>query len=49
MANPMEFFAENTEAFFCRNDFFPFTRDELKRYDPETFALVEKLWSSAPK
>jgi len=49
MANPMEFFAENTEAFFGRNDFFPFTRDELKKYDPETFALVEKLWRSTLK
>jgi hypothetical protein len=45
MTDPQEFFAENTEAFFSRNDFFPFTRDELKQHDPETFALLEKLWS----
>lgn len=45
MTNPQEFFAENTEAFFSRNDFFPFTRAELKQYDPETFALLEKLWN----
>ena len=44
MTNPQEFFAENTEAFFSRNDFFPFTRAELKECDPETFALLEKLW-----
>jgi hypothetical protein len=44
MNNPQEFFAENTEAFFSRNDFFPFTRAELKQHDPETLALLEKLW-----
>ena len=44
MTNPQEFFAENTEAFFSRNDFFPFTRTELKQGDPETFALLERLW-----
>lgn len=45
MTNPQEFFAENTEAFFSRNDFFPFTRDELKQHDPEMFNLLARLWS----
>jgi hypothetical protein len=49
MANPMEYFAECTEAFFTRNDYFPFTRPELKQLDPEMYALLEKLWSSTPK
>lgn len=44
MTDPMEYFAENSEAFFSRNDFFPFTRDELKQHDPEMFALLAKLW-----
>ena len=44
MTDPMEYFAETTEAFFSRNDFFPFTRDELKKLDPEMFALLGKLW-----
>lgn len=44
LTNPQEFFAENTEAFFRRNDFFPFTRAELKQHDPETFALLGQLW-----
>ncbi|MHC1767108.1 MAG: hypothetical protein AB9869_22870 [Verrucomicrobiia bacterium] len=44
MNNPMEYFAETTEAFFSRNDFFPFTRDELQAHDPEMFTLLEKLW-----
>jgi hypothetical protein len=44
MTNAMEYFAETTEAYFSRNDFFPFTRDELLRHDPEMHALLEKLW-----
>jgi hypothetical protein len=44
MTNAQEYFAETTEAFFSRNDFFPFTRDELKPHDPEMFALLTKLW-----
>ncbi len=45
MENPQEYFAESTEACFSRNDFFPFTRAELKQHDPEMFALLEKLWN----
>lgn len=48
MTNPMEYFAESTEAFFGRNDFFPFTHDELKRHDPEMFSLLQRLWSIDP-
>ena len=44
MTNPMEYFAESTEAFFSRNDFFPFTRDELKQHDPEMEKLLSKFW-----
>jgi hypothetical protein len=44
MSNPQEYFAESTEAFFTRNDFFPYTRDELKRHDPEMFELLKTLW-----
>ena len=44
MTNPMEYFAESTEAFFSRNDFFPFTHDELKQHDPEMEQLLAKLW-----
>ena len=48
MTNPQEYFAECTEAYFTRNDFFPFTREELKQHDPEMFALLEKLWGVQP-
>lgn len=44
MTNPMEYFAESTEAFFSRNDFFPFTRNELKQHDPEMENLLARLW-----
>ena len=44
MMNAKEYFAECTEAYFTRNDFFPFTREELQQHDPEMFALLEKLW-----
>jgi hypothetical protein len=47
MTTPMEYFAETTEAFFGRNDFFPFTRDELKKHDPAIFELLGKLWQVA--
>jgi hypothetical protein len=40
----MEFFAESTEAFFTRNDFFPFNRNELHAADPETEKLIGRLW-----
>jgi hypothetical protein len=46
LSNLMEFFAESTEAFFSRNDFFPFTRDELKRHDPETEQMLGSLWGT---
>ena len=44
MTTAMEYFAETTEAYFSRNDFFPFNREELLRHDPEMHALLEKLW-----
>lgn len=46
LTNPMEYFAECTEAFFSTNDFFPFTRDQLAKHDPTMFALLQKLWGA---
>lgn len=42
--NDQEFFAEMSEAYFGRNDFFPFTREELRAHDPATFAVIEAAW-----
>ena len=44
MTNPMEYFAESTEAFFSRNDYYPFNHAELKKHDPEMERLLARLW-----
>lgn len=49
MTNAKEYFAECSEAFFTRNDFFPFIREELQQHDPEMFALLAKLWGTSLK
>jgi hypothetical protein len=42
--NQQEYFAEQTEAFFGTNDFFPFVKAELREHDPQMHELLEKLW-----
>ena len=42
-----EYFAEGTEAYFYRNDFYPFVRAELKEYDPKLHDLLEEIWGPA--
>jgi len=42
--NHKEYFAESTEAYFYRNDFYPFVRAELKEHDPKTHDLMERIW-----
>ena len=44
MNNPQEYFAELSEAYFGTNDFQPFVRPELRRFDPRGFAMVESAW-----
>lgn len=39
-----EYFAELTEAYFGKNDFFPFNREELRRHDPEGYRVIKKMW-----
>jgi hypothetical protein len=46
--NPMEYFAEATEAYFGTNDFYPFIRAELKQHDPGIAALLARLWGTDP-
>lgn len=45
MTSPQEYFAEGTEAYFDRNDFFPFDRAELKQTDLELFLLLDLVWN----
>ena len=47
--NEKEYFAEATEAFFGTNDFYPFTRAELKEHDPEMFKLLCEVWEVGAK
>jgi alpha-galactosidase len=49
LTNPMEFFAEMTEAYFGHNDFFPFNRAELQREEPAVYELLAKIWGPATK
>jgi len=42
--NHKEYFAEGTEAYFYRNDFYPFVRAELKQHDPVLHDLLEDIW-----
>jgi len=44
MTNCKEYFAETTESFFGRNDFYPFNRDELKTHDPQMYRLLQQYW-----
>lgn len=39
-----EYFAEGTEAYFYRNDFYPFVRAELEQHDPALHDLLEEIW-----
>jgi hypothetical protein len=42
--NQMEYFAEGTEAYFYRNDFYPFVSAELKLHDPVLYDLLKEIW-----
>jgi hypothetical protein len=44
LTNEREYFAEITEAYFGKNDFFPYVRKDLAQFDPQGFALVESAW-----
>jgi len=47
MTNHKEYFAEGTEAYFYRNDFYPFVRAELKKHDPDLHGVMETVWGPA--
>lgn len=42
--NKLEYFAELTEAFLGKNDFFPFNREELKKHDIKGYEMLESIW-----
>jgi hypothetical protein len=44
LTNPMEYFAEQSEAYFGTNDFFPFVRAELEAHDPHMTDVLKSVW-----
>lgn len=42
--NQIEFFAELTEAWFGKNDYYPFTKEELRIFDLPGYELMNKVW-----
>ena len=48
LTDPMEYFAETTEALFGTNDFHPYVRSELMVVDPEGARLVRRCWHEMP-
>ncbi len=42
--NPMEYFAELSEAFFGTNDFYPFVNAELRKHDLQGYQMVKRAW-----
>lgn len=48
LTNHKEYFAEGTEAYFYRNDFYPFVRAELKEHDPAFHDLLVEIWGPLP-
>jgi hypothetical protein len=47
--NAQEYYAELSEAFFGKNDFYPFTRADLKKHDPVGYKLMETTWEVKPR
>jgi hypothetical protein len=45
LTTPQEYFAELTEAYFGKNDFYPFNRVELQKHDPKGYKMIEKAWA----
>ncbi|MEC8301540.1 MAG: metallopeptidase [Planctomycetota bacterium] len=44
LSNHKEYFAEGTEAYFYRNDFFPFVRGELIEHDRKLYEVLKEVW-----
>lgn len=44
LKNQMEYFAELSCAYFFGCEYQPFTRKELKAYDPVGYAMIQKMW-----
>jgi hypothetical protein len=47
--NDHEYFAELTCCYMDKLHYFPFTRDDLKKHDPNGYKLMEAVWGKADK
>ena len=44
LTNQQEYFAEQSEALFGANDFYPFVSAELLEYDPRAHKVLTEMW-----
>jgi len=49
LTDPMEYFAEATEAYFGTNDFFPFVRSEFAEHDRAGYEVLGQLWGDGSR
>ena len=49
LTNPMEYFAEGTEAYLGTNDYYPFVRGELARHDPSLAEYLAGIWEPSAR
>ena len=47
LVDEKEYFAELSEAYFCRNDYYPYTRADLQRHDPVGYELMQRVWGKS--
>ena len=45
--NPGEFFATYSQAYLARTCAFPYDRATLRKIDPDTYALLQRIWGAA--
>ncbi len=48
LTTQMEYFAETSEAYFGRNDWYPFHFIDLKRHDSKVLPVLEVAWGGPP-
>lgn len=46
--NALEYFAELSCKYFVGDGTAPFDRQQLKEYDPDGFAMIQKMWEPSP-
>lgn len=44
LTGEVEYFAELTEAYFGKNDYFPYNKEDLKNFDPLGYQLMQEAW-----